>query len=131
MTLKDGTEIWASAIHIQDTFTCVQEGVSTARSNSIYLGHFRTRVERIFNGSFPVYIVQPKRTPDPKRKDIRGEPAEDLPDHWCAAEFYDRFMRSCLVVVWFQESLLPLSSEEARPKIEAIEWELRAEEFTP
>jgi hypothetical protein len=70
--------------------------------------------------------------PDPaRRSSIDGEVEENLPAYWFAAEFYDGGMARCLVVVWFQHQPAPIPTEEARAKLEAVDWANHAEEFTP
>ena len=132
LTLADGRRIRAAAIHVASTYSHVYEGLPSRKSNDGYLAAFPERVKRIFNGPFPVFVVEPERRVEAAGVRVATrEPAEYLPSQWCAAEFYDDAMSRCLVVVWFQHEAFPMPAATIRPNLEAVEWEKHAREFDP
>jgi hypothetical protein len=129
-TLLDGTHIWASAIHGQQTYAHVYEGLPNASTNDGYLANFPGRITRIFNGPLPVHVIPPERL-EPHEPHPMGGTVELLPEYWFAAEFYGAGMRTVLAVVWFQREPVATPSDAARRNIERLDWSRLAEEFNP
>ena len=136
MTLKDGTRISATAIHVQATYAHLYEGLPGPESNDRYLTDFPQRVERIFHGPSPVYVIESDRRKTDET--YMGREVEHLPPYWCAAEFYEGSfgagpvtlaMATCLVVVWFQYKPFPIPSVRAKQQLESLNWNKHAEPF--
>lgn len=127
LTFAGEVEAWAHALFVEATHAEMWEGVPTHEENNRYIGYLGTRAKQIFDCIYPCHIIEPERRRVRSSRTMVG--GEYLPQYWCAAELYSRGMRDCLVLVWFQDELFPLPSDEIRTKLVSISWQHYAEEF--
>ena len=130
LEVAKGRRVWVDAIHSERTYTHVYEGLPTASSNDRYLAGFPERIERIFHGPFPCFVIPPERDTS-THVTPSGEPAEKLPACWIAALCYGDGMGTCLTLIWFQDELVPPFSDRVREQLATVDWDAHSQEFCP
>ncbi|MFJ1756403.1 hypothetical protein [Kitasatospora sp. NPDC088134] len=130
IVLSSGRSIELTEVRMSSTYAGMLEGYPCRRLNELKLNSLRHRTEHAFSGT-PVHLVPPvvdrsDPTPGP------FGPVETLPAVTCTGLFRSAAVdpalepvlhRSALVVIWFQATTEPPTTENAAPDLRALPWE--------
>jgi hypothetical protein len=136
LKLTDGRAVFAEEIHIGQTYAGLLVGTPNDEINRGILNGLPQAMQRIFRNA-PVYILPPEveRRTEPYPMGCSREVAIMPP-----IELAMRFVSyapiipggdaSQLVVVWHQHEAIPLLSDAMRVRLERLNWNDNAQDFS-
>ena len=129
LTLEGCRMVVLDELHIGRTYAGWGAGQPTGEDNAEQLLIVAKKARKLYDPLTQVHVVEPQYPLD-------SEGVKKLPTYYFAGDFLlfnparDQDQHaSCLTIVWFQESLSPLLSDENAAKIRMVAWERLAHDF--
>ena len=129
LTLESGRLVVLDGLHIGRTYAGWGAGQPTDEDNAEQLLIVAKKAKKLYDPSTRVHVIEPQYSPD-------SEGIRKLPPYYFAGDFLSFYPArdqdehaSCLTIVWFQETLSPLLSDENAAKIRLVAWAQLAHDF--